>query len=351
MTAAHGAPGCVALVGSGETSASGGRIFEQLARRLAIPLPIAVLETPAGFEPNSAQVAGRVAEALRSRLQNYAPEIAILPARKRDSAWSTDDPALAKLLWHADLILLGPGSPTYAVRHLDESLVWHTVLARHRLGAALALASASVIAASALALPVYEIYKVGADPFWHKGLNLFEPFGLSLVFIPHWNNNDGGVDLDTSRCYLGRARFGELLAMLPPQMTVVGIDEHTGLIVDPQAATCQVLGRGGVTVVKAGHEQTFDHGETFSAHELGPFHHPASPDGIPAAVWDHVRAARVQADPAVGVPLEVLLLVEQRQQQRRMRNWPAADELRLRIVAMGWQVEDTADGPLVRPRT
>jgi hypothetical protein len=351
MTASIDTPGCVALVGSGETSPNGGRIFEELARRLSAPLPIAVLETPAGFEPNSAQVAGRVADFLRNRLQNYAPEIAILPARKRNTAWSPDDSAIAQLLWHADLITLGPGSPTYAVRQLDESLVWHTVLACHRLGAAIALASASVIAASAFALPVYEIYKVGADLFWHKGLDLFGPFGLSLVFIPHWNNNDGGVELDTSRCYLGRARFAELLAMLPPQMTVVGIDEHTGLIIDLQAATGQVLGRGGVTLLKEGYEQTFDHGETFLLHELGPFRPPTSPDGIPAAVWDHVYAARVQAHPATLVPTEVLSLIEQRQQQRTMRNWSAADELRLRIVALGWQVEDTPDGPLVKPQS
>jgi hypothetical protein len=48
-------------------------------------------------------------------------------------------------------------------------------------------------------LPVYEIYKVGQDVHAVDGLNLFADFGLHVSFIPHWNNTDGGVDLDTSR--------------------------------------------------------------------------------------------------------------------------------------------------------
>src|SRR5262245_28849527 len=55
-------PGLIVLFGSGETSPSGGKIIQALAPRLASPLRARVLETPAGFELNSAQVAGRVAD-------------------------------------------------------------------------------------------------------------------------------------------------------------------------------------------------------------------------------------------------------------------------------------------------
>lgn len=65
----HTTFGPIALLGSGETSLAGGRIFEILARRLPRPLHAVVLEMPAGFELNSAQVAGRVADFLRVRLQ------------------------------------------------------------------------------------------------------------------------------------------------------------------------------------------------------------------------------------------------------------------------------------------
>ena len=54
--------GQIAFLGSGETSLAGGRIFEMLARSLPQGLKIALLETPAGFELNSSQVTGRVAE-------------------------------------------------------------------------------------------------------------------------------------------------------------------------------------------------------------------------------------------------------------------------------------------------
>ncbi len=79
------------------------------------------------------------------------------------------------------------------MRQLQASLTWHTILARHRLGASLALASAAAIAAGTFALPVYEIYKVGEDPHWKPGLDLLKPFGLSLAFIPHWDNMEGGA--------------------------------------------------------------------------------------------------------------------------------------------------------------
>ena len=79
----HHTLGQIAFLGSGETSLAGGRIFESLARRLSTPLRIAILETTAGFELNSNQVAGRVADFLKTRLQNYKPVIDVVPARKR----------------------------------------------------------------------------------------------------------------------------------------------------------------------------------------------------------------------------------------------------------------------------
>jgi hypothetical protein len=61
----------IANLGSGETSLVGGRIYEELTRGLKAPLHIALLETPAGFELNSAQVIGHVGEFMQKSLQNY----------------------------------------------------------------------------------------------------------------------------------------------------------------------------------------------------------------------------------------------------------------------------------------
>jgi hypothetical protein len=79
-------------LGSGETSLAGGRVFESLARTHSAPFRLAVLETPAGFELNSDRAAGRVADFLSVRLQNYRPEVTVVAARRRGTPFSPDDP-------------------------------------------------------------------------------------------------------------------------------------------------------------------------------------------------------------------------------------------------------------------
>ena len=192
---------------------------------------------------------------------------------------------------------MGPGSPSYIVRQLADSVTWHTLRARHRLDAALVFASAATLAMGSHTLPVYEIYKVGDDLHWKRGLNLFADWGLSLVFVSHWNNQDGGAVLDTSRCYMGQARFGALLQLLPPDPVrrIVGIDENTALIVDPMHARCAVLGAGGVTILHGAETHRFDPGEHFPLALLGDFHLPAAGAGIPEAVWADTVAGVAQA--------------------------------------------------------
>jgi hypothetical protein len=348
-------PGPVVFFGSGETSPSGQRIFDHFFNRYlsgiedAGPTPppgIAVLETPAGFELNSPQVAGRVAEFLEHHLQNYDPRVSVIPARKRGTAFSPDSFEVVDPLLYSDMIFLGPGSPSYAVRQLRGSLAWHVLVARHRLGGALALASAATVAFSAFALPVYEIYKVGEDPHWIEGLDFFGPYGLSLVMVPHWNNNDGGDELDTSRCFMGRARFDRLRTLLPPGVTVVGIDENTGLSLDLAAGTCRVIGRGGVTVIHGVGQTRFRDGADFSLHELGDFHLPEPVEaGLPDFIWQRAFAARSRENRPASPSPDVLALVEQRQAAREGREWDHADELREEIARLGWHVVDTSEGP------
>nr|WP_193777254.1 cysteinyl-tRNA synthetase [Oscillochloris trichoides] len=344
--ASHG-PGMIALLGSGETAPSSGVVYDRLTRHVQAPLQVAILETPAGFQPNSERVAAKVADFLRVRLQNLRPDIALLPARARGSAFSPDDPATTSALLHSDLIFLGPGSPTYTVRQLADSLAWQRLQARHRRGAALVTASAATIAMGRLALPVYEIYKVGTDLHWQPGLDLLGAYGLALIFLPHWNNSEGGAELDTSCCYMGRARFAQLLAQLPSDQTVVGIDEHTGLVLDLNAGHAQVLGRGGVTVMRAGVTRCYTRREQFPLTDLGPFQMIDPAHGLPPAVWEASAADVTPLPSTPRIPPEVVELVAQRQAARTQRDWAAADRLRAQIVAAGWQVRDTPEGPVI----
>jgi hypothetical protein len=335
--------GPIAMLGSGETSLAGGRVFETVARGLAQPLRIAVLETPAGFELNSPQVAGRVADFLATRLQNFAPRIDVVPARKRGTDFSPDDPGILAALQGANLIFMGPGSPTYAVRQLRGSLAWDLVRARHRLGAALVFASAATVAIGARVLPVYEIYKVGQDVHMIPGLDLFADFGVPVSFIPHWNNTEGGADVDTSRCFVGIERFNQWCDLLPAGHTTVGLDEHTSLILDFASGKCRVNGVSSVTLLREYSPEIYPAGAEFPLSELGVLRWPENAaDGIPAAAWSMAGAAGRTGGGQEAIPAEVLRLAEERRQARQHQDWAASDRLRERILSLGWQVQDTS---------
>lgn len=340
--------GLIGILGSGETAAAGGRLFESLVREAPRPLRAAVLETPAGFELNSDRVAGRVVDFLRVRLGNYSPQVNLVRARRRNTGFSPDDPGICAPLLHATLMFAGPGSPTYAVRQLAGSLAWDLLRGRLGLGAAAVFASAGAIAVGKYALPVYEIYKAGFDLHWQPGLDLFAPFGLSLVFVPHWNNSEGGAELDTSRCFMGRERFARLRELLPEPACIVGLDEHTALIFDVARARASVLGQGRVTILEGDAEQSFADGESFSLDRLGAFR----PADLLASVRETVREevlAAAEREKAGSVPAEVLALADERQSARAERDWPRADRLRNKIEALGWRVQDTEAGPKVIP--
>ena len=336
-------PGQIAFLGSGETSLAGGRIFESLARRFSGSLRIAILETPAGFELNANLVAGRVADFLKTRLQNYKPVIDVVPARKRGTAFSPDNPDILQPLLYADMIFMGPGSPTYAARQLRDSLAWDIIRARHRLGATLVFASAATIAIGAWALPVYEIYKVGEDVHTKQGLGLFSDYGVALSFIPHWNNAEGGTDLDTSRCFVGMDRFSEWSRLIPPENTTLGLDEHTGIVMDFDTGMCEIMGVSSVSLVRGGEINIHPAGVKFSLSEIGNLRFPDPLEsGISPQAWEMVKNAPPLDDDAP--PAEVLALAEQRIAARANKNWAESDRLREAISALGWIVQDGKEG-------
>lgn len=335
--------GKIAFLGSGETSLAGGRIFESLIKDLNHPPRIAIMETTAGFELNSDLVAQKVGDYLKTRLQNYDPIIDIIPARKKDTAFSPDNPDILTPLLSADLIFMGPGSPTYAVRQLKNTLAWDVIRYRNRSGAALIFASAATIAVSEHVLPVYEIFKVGEDTHAKPGLDLFEDCCLPLSFIPHWNNTDGGADVDTSRCFVGRERFDLWRQQLPDDQIIVGLDEHTGIILDFETSSCSTSGVSSITVIDPKGTEIYSAGETFSLHDLGDFCPAELEDGISAKALEFLRNA---PEPELApVPSdEVLALVEIRQKARASKDFAESDRLRDQIAALGWTVQDSPDG-------
>lgn len=344
-------PGLIALLGSGETSNAGGQVFEAVAKNLPNPPCVHVLETPAGFELNSEKVAGRILDYLKVRLQNYNPRFGLVHARGRETDFSTDSPTICAPILTSDLIYFGAGSPSYTVRQLENSLALDYIRARHRLGAALVLASAATISLGRFALPVYEIYKVGEEPHWKKGLDFLSAFGLSLVLIPHWNNSEGGSELDTSRCFIGRERFERLFGMLPENVTILGLDEHTGLIIDLKLLECRVIGKSKVHIITEAGELSYNDGQSFPITALGAFRSLDDlAEGISSDVWQLAQDMEFQkCQPAVQEepPAEILALVTQRQAARAHKNWSQSDRLREEIAQLGWIIQDSPNGPIL----
>lgn len=338
-------PGPVVLIGSGETSPASGAVYERLARQYAQPLRIAVLETPAGFELNSSRVAGRVGDFLAKRLQNYNPVVDVIPARKKGGEESTDNEAILEPLYSSDLIFLGPGSPTYAARQLQGSMAYEIIRARHLAGASLVMASAATIAFGARTMPVYEIFKAGMDLHWQSGLDFFRLFGLNLVIIPHWNNAEGGAELDTSHCFMGVERFNRLRVMLDDELDILGIDEHTSLWIDPVTHETRVYGKGMVHLIRQDIEMDFSSGrhlpifaEPDPAHDMDLF------EGIRPGVREKIMKVNSGENPVTPAPGHLQEWLDQRDAARKAGDFDTADILRKKIEESGWKVMDAASG-------
>ncbi len=122
------------------------------------------------------------------------------------------------------------------------------------------------------------------------------------------------------------------------------MDEHTGIIFDFQTGECQVLGVSSVSLVRECDPEIYAAGASFPLSELGKIRIPEPLDAdIPAEVWEMVKAANNPEEDSP--PEEVQTLAEQREIARAEKNWAESDRLRDEIAALGWQVQDTPNGP------
>lgn len=236
------------LFGSGEIAPTSVDIYRstflQLGKR---DLTISLITTPAGFQPNVLSVYGEIKDFLLAALPDFNLTIQVVPVNNRVDA---DDKVYVNQIEMSDILFLGPGSPTYGIRHLKDSRVLRAIIDQVKNRATLILASAATITFSAHSLPVYEIYKVGEELHWVDGLDVYKEIWESTTVIPHFNNREGGVVLDTSHCYVGKERAENLLSMLPKGTKVIGIDEHTALIIDLDTQDQVVRGKGSINQVK-----------------------------------------------------------------------------------------------------
>lgn len=251
--------GTIALMGSGELTATMVEVHKELLTRLQpAPRPV-FLDTPAGFQLNVDQLSQKAVAYFHDHIQQT---MRIVSFKGKGAVTPFDAEQAFHALREANFVLIGPGSPTYAVRNWQQTPVPEILTTCVENGGCLVAASAAALTVGHFTLPVYELYKVGQDLYWEKGLKILAHFGLNLVVVPHWNNAEGGTH-DTRFCYMGEARFEKLQALLPEDVAILGLDEHTACLLDLGSDQAVVRGIGRATLRRRGAEFTFDKGKHF----------------------------------------------------------------------------------------
>jgi hypothetical protein len=270
------------------------------------PVPAVMLDTPFGFQENAPILAERTVE--------YFKESVFRDVKAAGITRTDTDPVLLETgmnrIREAQWIFAGPGSPTFALAQWKDTPIPDLLREKLRTGGAVVFSSAAALTIGVKTVPVYEIYKVGIDPFWLDGLNLLSEAGIHAAVIPHYNNNEGG-NHDTRFCYLGERRLAMLEPELPSEAFVLGIDEHTGVIMNLDEDTAEIVGRGVLTLRRNGFSTEIQSGEKVPLDVLrsGGDRSAATSPPTPAPEGDSVEdnAATSRSDSPEADSLESVL--------------------------------------------
>jgi cyanophycinase len=195
--------------------------------------PIRIIPTAAAPDNNHGRAGSRGMNWFQSL---GAKDVLSVPLLSRIRA---DDQSIAQSLREARLIYLLGGFTHYLGQTLKGSLAWQAVLEAYRDGAVVAGSSAG-------AMVLCENYYDPGPGRIHEGLGLVPN---SLV-LPHHNT-------------FGKNWAPRLLAKVPG-VTLIGIDEQTGMIKSNDNHTWTVYGRGVVSLYAKEEMSTFSRSETFS---------------------------------------------------------------------------------------
>ena len=251
--------GKIVLMGSGEMTATMVEVHKGLLSQLGRTPQAAFLDTPAGFQLNVDQISQKAVEYFRNHVQQ---PLVVSSFKSREHTSDFDAEKAFRILRESAYILIGPGSPTYAVDQWRGGPVPEIFTQCINNGGCLVAASAAALTVGRFTLPVYEIYKVGQKLHWVEGVDILGKFGFNLVVIPHWNNAEGGTH-DTRFCFMGEPRFQKLVTLMTEQVPVFGLDEHTACIMNLETDEAQIKGIGTVTLRRDNREITFKSGDRF----------------------------------------------------------------------------------------
>src|SRR5215475_11021142 len=176
----------LAIMGSGETSPTMVTVHKALVAGMGgQPDEALLLQTPYAFQENCADISARARQYFA---RSVGLTVGVFPDDEEPAGQGPGpgaDPA-------------GPAAARLAQR--DRIAAGHGLTV---------MASAAAATIGCATLPVYEIYKAGADPHWLSGLDLLGLLDLPVALIPHYNNTEGGTH-DTRYCYLGERRLARM---------------------------------------------------------------------------------------------------------------------------------------------
>jgi hypothetical protein len=253
------------ILGSGETSPTMVEAHRAVLAVAGGPGPALILDTPCGFQENADALTQK---ALDYFAHNVGSVLTPLRWRTRLDGIELDRALMA--VRTARSVYAGVGSPTYTMRVWAGSGLPEAIRDMVNAGGTATFSSAAALTVGVVTLPAHEIYRCGADPFWVDGTNLLGQLtGLSAAVMPHYNHCRRGGTHDTRFCYVGARRMRMLERLLPAGAHVIGVDEHTALVLDLGEGTARVRGLGGVTVRRDGVETVLPTGSVSPIEKLG----------------------------------------------------------------------------------
>lgn len=299
------------------------------------------LNTPFGFQENVPQMTEKLISYFSTSLHLA---MTALDLRSYEGATPEQRQNFKDAIRRANYVFAGPGSPSYALRQwlpmdLGDDLT--SVLAQ---GGVVCFSSAAAVTLGHYTAPVYEIYKSGAGLEWLPGLNLMEAVGLDCVVLPHYNNAEGR-DYDTSRCYIGERRLRLLEEMLPPDVGILGVDEHTAAVIDLDSRAITVKGKGQAHWRLNGQVSDFGNASVITLGDLGA--HARTLDAIDDLTTPLLTVVDESELLALREAQERLAdaLNDIRATARAQGHYAIADEIRDALNASGVVVRDGAIAP------
>jgi hypothetical protein len=356
--------GVLAILGSGETAPGMTKVHRELLKRHENGLRAVTIDTAYGFQENVPEMTEKLVSYFETSLHaTFTP----LHFPSYEDASEIERAIFKQHVREANYVFAGPGSPSYAIHQ------WLPLKLSADLGATLddggtaCFSSAAAATLGAFSPPIYEIYKVGAAPYWNEGLDLLAPFGLRCVVIPHFDNKEG-ANYDTSCCYLGLRRLELMERQLPQGVATLGVDEHTALLLDFEADTVRVLGRSNGYWRLNGSVRVLENGSVTPLAELRSHDSlvpraskvessPSSPTpselaqrallGGPDALEALAQLVRLSATGREGfvdpTPL-VEGVLHARESARSSGQYALADQLRDALVSAGIEIHDSSQG-------